>query len=256
MTDAEREETDQASIAPTDIVALVRHVTRLCDDLEKVWSDALDPAKLEAANEGLGTRLGVALAALAAQHEARDAELRNAGVDIVLPDWPPSPEFVLSQDSADPQARWRLVMVAQLQALELLVEASNALAEPSGVTTDLRRDREVRRWWESGAFALLRSRARLVERLTHELDAAEAALLREEGGRRSSEAYDAFQLAATAYRRGDPEAALLHGLRGPDPLPWTRWGLVYAALPLIMMGECASREAARLVPSLLRVPFS
>jgi hypothetical protein len=203
---------DQARIAPTDIVAVVRHVTHLASDLEKVWSDALDVAALHAANQSLGTRLEVTLAALASRLDAQDAKLQQAGLDVMLPDWPPSAEFVLGEDPADPQARWRLVMVAQLQAFELLVEAANALTEPSGVSTDLLRDHEERRWWEGGAFALLRSRARLVERLTYELEAAEAALLAGDR-RRRDEAYEAFDLAATAYRRGDPESALFHGIR-------------------------------------------
>jgi hypothetical protein len=140
-------------------------------------------------------------------------QLTAAGVDVALPEWPASSQLVLSLDRADPAENWRLVMIAQLQAFELLAQSLGALTEPSGVEVDVLGQRELRRWWEAGAFSFLRSSARLVERLTHEMEAAEAAILAQEPPRPRNVAYAALGLATAAHVRGDPEAALVHALR-------------------------------------------
>jgi hypothetical protein len=201
------------SLAPTDVGALMRHVAHLSADLERVWSDALEPARLETAQTGLAVRIKVLFAALAARYGERDAELASVGVEVQLPDWPPSQRLVLGLDRADPRGNWRLAMIAQLQACELLAQAIAALTEPSGRTIDVLGQRELRRWCEAGAFAFLRSSARLVERLTHDLEAAEAVLLGGEPYRAQSLAGEAYGLAAAAHMRGDPEGALLHAVR-------------------------------------------
>lgn len=191
----------------------MRHVARLSSDLERVWSDALEPVRLETAQAGLAVRIRVLLAALAARYGERDTELASVGVDVVLPEWPASPQLVLSLDQSDSRAKWRLAMIAQLQACELLAHAVGALTEPSGTTVDVLGQRELRRWWEAGAFAFLRSSAGLVERLTHELEAVEAVLLGEDPNRARNLAGEAYGLSAAAHIRGDPEGALLHALR-------------------------------------------
>ena len=212
---SEHHDEDVAQIDPTDLVSLARHATRLADDVAKVWSDALDPDALEAALPGTHARIAVLLHALAEPYPGRDERLEQAGIDVRLPEWPVSPGFVLGLDASEPESRWRALLVAHVEAVELLARATEAMAQPSGVSIDLRTGEQLRRWWESGAFALVGSRARLLERLSRQLDAAEAPLLGDGASQCPSraDAFDALDAAAIAYRRGDPEAALLHVVR-------------------------------------------
>ena len=211
MSEAETQDnpTDRP-VVPIDLHALARHATTLGDELEKAWSAALDPATLEQARNGLAARVGVLTGALTHALEARDERMQEAGIDVVLAEWPVSEERLLGLlDAVDtPEGQRSLLVVAQLQAVELLAQAFAALSEPSGVRVELLGARELDRWWESGAFALLKSRALLLRGISVELDALDAEILNETAKQRR-EATDALMAASIAYRRGDPQASLL-----------------------------------------------
>jgi hypothetical protein len=200
-------------VVPIDLDALARHATTLADELEKAWSAALDPDALERARNGLTARVGVLMGALTRALEARDERMHEAGIDVVLPEWPlPEERLVALLDAADTlEGQRSLLVVAQLQAVELVAEAFAALSEPSGVRVELLAARELDRWWEGGAFALLKSRALLLRSISVELDALDAEILNETVKQRR-EATDALMAAAIAYRRGDPQASLLAAL--------------------------------------------
>lgn len=206
---------DDAPVAPTDLASLAHFAASLATDLGKAWSDALDLEALKRALPGAQTRIVTLLQALAEPYAERDERLEQRGVDVRLPDWPVSPATVLGLDLHEPEGHWRGLLFASLQAVELLTAALGPLAEPSGVSVDLLTGEERRRWFESGAFALMGSRARLVERLSRQLDAAEAPLLGTGSAPVASreDAFDAMQAAGIAFRRGDPEASLWHLLR-------------------------------------------
>jgi hypothetical protein len=207
------QDTADRPVVPIDLDALARHATTLADELEKAWSAALDPDALEQARNGLTARVGVLLGALTRALEARDERMQEAGIDVVLPEWPLSDERLVALfDAADTlEGQRSLLVVAQLQAVELVAQAFAALSEPSGVRVELLGARELDRWWEGGAFALLKSRAVLLRSISVELDALDAEILNETVKQRR-EATDALMAASIAYRRGDPQASLLAAL--------------------------------------------
>jgi hypothetical protein len=207
---------DNIPAAPTDLASLAHFAASLAVDLGMAWSDALDLEALERALPGTQTRIVTLLQALAESYTERDERLEQRGVDVRLPDWPVSPATVLGLDSHNPEEHWRGLLFANLEAVELLTAALGPLGEPSGVAVDLLTGEERRRWFESGAFALVGSRARLVERLSRRLDAAEALLLGRTGSvpvASRDDAIDAIQAAGIAFRRGDPEASVWHLVR-------------------------------------------
>jgi hypothetical protein len=182
--------------------------------MEKAWSAALDTAALESAHSGLERRIQVLTTALVAQLAARDEELEKAGVNVALPEWPVSPEHLLEclAVSTTLEGRRALLVIAQLQAVELVAEAFSAVAAPSGTRIQLLTGKELARWWESGAFALLRSRAELLQRVSIEIEAVDAQILKDVERPSREGALAGLVAASVAYRRGDPEAALLHAL--------------------------------------------
>jgi hypothetical protein len=147
-----------------------------------------------------------------------DSELEAIGVDVTLGEWPPSSASAarLRIEPAEVIEARKQLQVAQLLAFESLAQALGALSEPSSVRTDVGIGRELARWWSSGAFALVRSRARLVLRMNREMDIVERQILGQEPPasrqQRWRQAVEAFESAGVALTRGDPEAALLHGV--------------------------------------------
>ena len=107
--------------------------------------------------------------------------------------------------------------MVEVAAVEFLIQAVSGLVEPGSVEIDLTAGVELRRWWDSGGFALARSRGRLLETVSAEVAAAERRLLDTSVNSDDREwerrAFEGAQAAGVAYGRGDPEAALLHLLR-------------------------------------------
>lgn len=237
-------------------MSVARHALTLTTELEKVWSAALDDEQLEDAHLGNRAALQALANALIEETKERDRRLRDAGVEVTLEEWPPSPEFVLALDldTMDAAQRFRLAMMSQLAAVQLLMRAIGPLTEPTGIEVDLVDRVTLRRWWESGGFALARSRARLLEVVAAELNAAERALL--DGSTDSDErrwnrwAFEAAQSAGIAYARGDPEGALFHVVRsaratlaqvGGEVASSFTWDQLEVVPDLALMGQLLGR---------------
>jgi hypothetical protein len=164
---------------PVDIDALIEHVTTLADELEKAWSIALGDEALSEAQTRLRADFGTLTTVLERQVAETSEALEAVGVSVTLDRFPPDEDDLSSLDfDPDPERRWKQLQVALLLAITDLLEAINALFEPSHTVisfTPQERSRET--FWESGAFGLLRRRARFVARVFREFQAARQSLL-------------------------------------------------------------------------------
>lgn len=203
----------------THVPALARAAMDLADDLERAWSSALEPEVLDAAHEGLRASWSTLLAELHRAIAEADVELAAAGIDVTLREWPPSRasavELALAPE--DPLVARKQLQVAQLMAFEQLTRVLGALTKPSGREVNALSGEEISRWWEAGAFALVRAHGEQVLRLTRAMQVLERRILEEQEPEprqeRRESAAESFQMASAAYRLGDPEAALLHAVR-------------------------------------------
>ena len=202
------------ALLPIDDELLIDYARRLPGEAERAWSAALDAVGQEEAHAELAARWSAVLSALAKRAEQQSEELRDAGVDarLSLPGDPAALEVL--ELEGDARADWLAASIGQMTALQSVVEAYRAVMEPGGAAPRFREPGDER-WWESGAFAALRSRAFGLERLTHEVDAAHARLL----GRLADEDVGVPVAGSWSYRlrlvddaqlRGDWEAAVVH----------------------------------------------
>lgn len=199
-----------------DLEALAQHAIELSGALERAWSQALNDSLMETAQKQLNAEFGVVVSAMMNTMQLTDARLRAAGIDPRIYEWPYDPNYFKSLE-ADPDSvghRSQLV-VAQLIAVRELLLAFKSLGEPSGECGQLRNGSlSIEKWFESGAFSLFRERARLLLRVTREVDRSSEQLLGESGPKKRDLMIEAAEESLTAARlaqaRGDIEAALLH----------------------------------------------
>jgi hypothetical protein len=211
-----------------DLQALAQHVTELTVELERAWSAALEPSALADAQSELGARFSSLLHSIQRCVAAGDRALKESGRDTQISAFP-LPESQLSEltFTPDDERRWRQYQLAELEALNALLEALKGLQAPSAHRMTLATG-EVESWWEAGAFELVRARVRLLARVSAAASAAEAALLeRSAGDKQQRDFFERLQLATEALSHGDPEGALVHGFAalrqraalGTDPVP-------------------------------------
>jgi hypothetical protein len=199
-----------------DLDALVAHVTTLSSELERAWSDALEETALGEAFQLLDGEWASLIATVAARAQDAVARAQAAGISPLIPHpQDPSNARTVSVHPTSDEA-WRQLQLAEMIALERLLQALAALKSrhaavlpPPGA--------EQEGWWQSGAFALVRLRARQLARAARALDAAEARLLAEQDKDAPSRGVqldggwvDRLELARAADSRGDPESTLIH----------------------------------------------
>jgi hypothetical protein len=217
-------EVEGASMASAvDLLAVVEHASRLTVAVERAWSAALDPATLGEANEELLDQWASLIAVIQRQAELSSRALEAAGLDATVDQFPPDVQQLLALElDADLERRRRQLQMAQFYALDQLVTALQGLRHPSPAALDPRTGQATQTWWESGAFALVRARARHLARVTLALLNAEHAAISAATGEAASVPgqvsppaqpppwWAHLQLGAEALRRGDIEATLLH----------------------------------------------
>ncbi len=194
-----------------DLRAVAEHATAFADELEKAWSGALDDALLAPAQAEMNARHASLLHSIQRRVAAGDRTLRAAGVDPQVPAYPlPATEIARLSLEPDDERRWRQLQLAELDALMLLLEALEAMRSPSAQTIYIDEQR-IETWWEAGAFALVRARARLLARVSEQAAIAEAAVLGAPKEPTASEGFfDRLRLAGDALEHADVEAALVH----------------------------------------------
>ncbi len=206
-----------AAIEPVLLQPVFQQARNLQQALEHTWSRSLDETLLEPALAEQLAAIHSLLRSLTARLEDEDRRLRAAGVDPRIPGWPPTPEMLAALDPGqrpDSTGRSRDLRMAQITALQAVTETLAAFREPSTVQFTVGEDgQRVDRFWDAGAFALLRTRIGLLERVTREHERWLAQ--HEQAGRQVPESdlgatLERLFLGARALGHGDPEAALLH----------------------------------------------
>jgi hypothetical protein len=221
QTGGEAEQPTEASQPPpqvrsVDLDALVAHVTTLSRELERAWSDALEEQALGEAFELLDGQWASLIATVSARAQDSAARAQAAGISPLVPHpQDPSNAYTVSVHPTPEQA-WRQLQLAEMTALERLLQALGALKSKRSVDIP-RPGARQEGWWQSGAFALVCLRARQLARAARALDEAEARLLAErekDAPPRSVQLdggwVDRLELARAADSRGDPESTLIH----------------------------------------------
>jgi len=216
------EESDKHGIVgPVDLEALALHVVKLSGALERAWSDALDSGVLNQAQDELNTELSALVTTMTGALQETDEKLEAEGIDPKIYSWPYDPDTVKRlQPGKDPASRRSNLVIAQMIAIREVLEASKALQEPSGEEIDLVAQARTQ-WFEAGAFALFRDRAKLLLRVTREVDRVTDGLLGDPALPKLDLSVEAagesLRAAGAAYSRGDLDAAIVHSrgaLRG------------------------------------------
>jgi hypothetical protein len=219
-------EAEGASMASTvDLLATVEHASRLTVAAERAWSAALDPAAVdEAKRELLDDQWSSVMAVVRRQAELSSRASEAAGLDATVDQWPPDvPQFLVLDLDPDPERRRRQLQLAQFYALDQLLVALQGLRQPSRAALDPRTGQLTQTWWDSGAFALVRTRAQHLVRVTLALlNAEHAAIVVAAAGEAATAPeqvsppaqpppwWTHLHLSAEALDRGDIEATLLH----------------------------------------------
>lgn len=197
-----------------DLRLLFDHTLEFTDALERAWSDALDKTQLAEAHSELGARFGSLLRSVHRRAAASDRELRASGFDPTIPQFPlAATQIEALTFSPDPEQRWRQLQLAEVEALQLLLKALEALRRPSAQTVMLATG-ETKSWWEAGAFDLVRVCARQLLHVTEAAGHAQRDITGPPGADETvaGELFDRLRLASQAVGRGDSEAALSHCL--------------------------------------------
>jgi hypothetical protein len=197
-----------------DLPALAAHALELTDELEQAWSRALEPDALGAAQAELEARFGSLLRTFERRVNASARQLRDAGVDTMLPAYPlPASAYGEMTFDAEPERQWLQLQIAQVDALLALLAALEAMRAPSARRVHLPSG-QTETWWEAGAFDLIRTRAQTLLRIVAAADAAEDALLgKTDAARPTRPLFERLELLRGAIDRGDVEAALVHADR-------------------------------------------
>jgi hypothetical protein len=212
-------ETGQEPVELSSLFALAR---TLDGDLEKAWSAALDEALAAPAIEKQLAAVYSLVSALQRNLSRQAQEMASAGVDSRMEEWPLSEGRLAALNPApDTEERSKQSGLAQLNAFLDVMEIFQGLQKPANITVSFNQEGEsVERFWSAGAFALLKDRLWLLERLTREQDRDVAAAIAPQeaesrGGPPAADLGDAFdrlRLGTRALTHGDPEAAIFHGL--------------------------------------------
>lgn len=226
----------------------MRHATELSRELERAWSEALDTAAIDQARQELNTRVSALVTGLTAAIQQTEAELTAARIDPKINTHPDDPAaWKALASTADPKQRRSQLVVAQMICLREFLKAFTALQEPSSKELNRTAGRRAE-WFEAGAFAMLRDRAALLVRATHEVGAATNGLL---GAQVASKldlsvraAFESLDAARRAFSRGDVDAALIHcraALRSSlESLPFVHAGDDRLSAPGALLAEVPS----------------
>ena len=149
--------------SPADILASLSTVV---DELEAVWTDALRTDQATQAREKALEVWSSFRATLRQWLASTEGLLKELGLTTLAATFPLKEEELtrLELDPPNPRKRLQQLQVAQFYVLQDLFDALDALREPLGRRRiEIVAGRVVESWWESGAFAMVRSRSRALE---------------------------------------------------------------------------------------------
>jgi hypothetical protein len=207
--------------AVVDLPALIAFVIRMSDELEEAWASALDHERLAELDARLLADWQAVVSVIQIGGHTSDAELSELNLDSTVPEDPlPLEQVAQLAPESDLQQRRRHLQQAQLLAFELVMNAVQQARRAEGRQPDRITGEAAAGWFESGAFALIRSRAQLLARVTDLLEQTESELVRAARGidapveppLQLPDFLTHRRLAAEALAHGDVEAGLLHEL--------------------------------------------
>jgi hypothetical protein len=218
---------------PVDLQGLIRLARELNDDLERAWSGALERAVHQ---DGVQRQIAAVRGAIVA------VQRLYANDQKPMDEWPPGAEQMV-QFERDPSASADLMPTAQLLALVAVLEGLNPVAQASRVEVSWKsgEGEKLSKYWEAGAFSVLRARLELL-----------GDLLRSPGESGRANQMDTFRHLRSAqmtWRKGDPEACLAHaaaGLATHLKTPVEELAPVLAADPVLVQAGLADQACAAL----------
>jgi hypothetical protein len=151
---------------------MVTELSKMAADLESAWSEALDRTEsLASAQEQIRGQLQSLTQVFVREVEADSAALRAAGFDPTLTFSNPMPDAQLREVALldGPVGEFRRIAIARMLALQDFLTVTGAIFEKPN-----RLFREAEGWtdwWSSGAFELIRARAKLLLQLHEEAEA-------------------------------------------------------------------------------------
>jgi hypothetical protein len=235
-------------VGPVDLEALALHVVKLSGELERAWSEALDSTVMADAENELNTELSALVTTMTGALQETDDRLHAAGVDPKIYTWPYDPDVVKKlRPGSDPESNRSNLVISQMIALREVLEAYNALREPSGEKIDLVSQSRTQ-WFEAGAFSLFRNRAALLLRITREVDRVTDTLVQNTPEPKLDlsieAAVECLEAARSAYSHGDIDAAVLHS-RGAlreilESLPFIGPGDEHLSEPGMLLAQVPS----------------
>jgi len=219
-TAAGRDEDEPAEMStprplPADVYGLLHQASQLAGSIEEQWSAALKEAETWSAD--LFSQWSSVTHALRDSITIHTERLRQAGIEPVVT-FPVDARFAEEIEiEPGPEQEARQLCVAQLYAVTALLDAMQALKQPTAVRFDSHSG-VSHSWWESGAFALVRARANVAIKVNRELDA------RSRGVEIVERPWiEEIATAGSCLSNGLPEAALIYLERALQKLKASEW---------------------------------
>jgi hypothetical protein len=212
---------------------LIRLARELNEDLERAWSGALERAALQ---QGIQQQMAAVRGAAVALQRLYASDQQPLG------QWPPGAEQIVDFER-DPSAAVDLIPTAQLLAFIAVLEGLDSITQATRTEVSWKSGEEEKlaKFWEAGAFAVLRARLALLGELLHS---------RGESDRTAQlDVFRHLRSAQTTWHQGNPEACLLHaaaGLAVHLKTPVEELAAVLAADPVLAEAGLAEQACAAL----------
>lgn len=224
--DVDASEESSERVAPlASIIEILDAAGKLTTDLEEHWSEALNSESFKSGREELKARWAAVLHLIAEHLSSIDEGLKRQDLRVIQFGYPAGLGDLadLSSDQPSPDQAWRQMQLAVVYATDRLARAVAFLDNESAHRLSFSGDTATEsRWWQAGAFGLIKERAGVLARLLkHEIGILErlqeAELFSGELPPREQAqlpaSWETMKLAGAAMSRGMYEAALVYELR-------------------------------------------
>lgn len=223
LVDASKESSERVTPIAS-IIEILDAAGNLTTDLEEHWSEALNSELFKSDREELKAKWAAVLHLVAEHLSSIDRGLERQDLRVIQFDYPAGLEDLadLSSDPSPDQA-WRQMQLAVVYATDRLARAVAFLDNESAHRVSFPGDTATEsRWWQAGAFGLIKERAEVLARLLkHEIGILEglqeaefySGELPHREQARLPASWEAMKRADAALRRGMYEAALIYELR-------------------------------------------
>jgi hypothetical protein len=152
---------------------------KMSTSLEKAWSEGLDTESAKSAREEVRAAWNSAFVAFPKWMEESRSIREEAGLsEVVIEEYPLEDEGLARLILKPPLEReYYQLQIAALYAVANLADAINGLENPTGWKVTIVPSASSESWWEAGAFALIRGRARALSDLIRQSEECLAKLV-------------------------------------------------------------------------------